>query len=181
MSFEITRIPGAWETDQDFPQPNWKVIRAYILQEYTEADQPLVWHEASLQWLRIVQSALGEEYRLCESKNFLMLSAQPASRTKYLLTGCEGALETLRRSLGSLCWSWKNGKSVVLLFEDLPTYYRYISHFYGQDGEHMQSGGVFLNRGYCHLALPPQREAMPALVHELVHLCLCQLRLPTLA
>jgi hypothetical protein len=67
-----------------------------------------------------------------------------------------------------------------MMFDSQDYYYLYISHFYPETGEFALSGGIFINQGYGHFALPYQdlHESESAAAHELTHACLSHLPLP---
>jgi len=175
---DVLKIEGAWQTVEGFPQPDWRCIGKYIGQNYPDEEHPGIFEQASFRWVDALRNVLGAEYRIHESKHFLILTTKSPYSSKYTLNVCENILIKIRNHLGSLAWRWTNGKHVILMFEDLDLYYRYISFFYPEEGEFSGSGGVFLNKGYCHTALPPVHDAVPALIHELTHLSLVHLRIP---
>jgi hypothetical protein len=178
MIIDIMDIKDAWKTVEGFVYPDWRVIGEYIKLNYPLSEHSAIWRQASLQWVGAIRDALGSEYKIHQSENFVILTTKTPNNAKFLLNVCENALTKIRAILGALAWHWTNGKHVVLMFEDLELYYGYISHFYPDKGEFSGSGGIFIHRGYCHTALPPSRDAVPALIHELTHLSLVQLRIP---
>jgi len=179
MSLDILQLTEAWQPYAGFPQPDWKIIRDTINRTFPEAARADAWNDACLQWLGAIRHALGADtYHLFESTNFVLLTVAEKSAAKDNLLTCENALVRLRHRLGPLAWRWTHGKHAVLMFDDVDAYYRYISFFYPEEGEFSGSEASFLNRGYCHTAVSPMRYPMPALIHELTHLCLAHLRIP---
>jgi len=180
LTIDILQLPDAWKVAEGFPQPDWRVIGDYIRRTYPEADQPEMWDEACMQWLGALQHVLGTDlYQIYQSQNFVLLTAKTPPNAKNALNNCENALVQICKQLGSLAWHWKCGKHAVVFFEDLDNYYRYISYFYPDEGDFSGSAATFLNRGYCHTAAGPLRgSGAGTLVHELVHLCLAQQRIP---
>lgn len=67
---------------------------------------------------------------------------------------------------------------MILDFETTDHYYRYISYFSPPGAPLKASGGVFLARGYRHIALPPSPRLQNTLIHELTHNRLAHLRSP---
>jgi len=179
LTIDILQLPDAWKVAEGFPQPDWKVIGDYIRRTYPATGLPEIWEEACLQWLGAVRHVLGADvYHLFESKNFVLLTAKTPPNAKNALAICENALVQIRHHLGDLAWQWKNGKHALIMFEDIDTYYRYISWFYPDEGDYGASEAMFLNKGYCHTVTGPLRAVTGTLVHELVHLCLATRRIP---
>ena len=131
-----------------------------------------MWHDASLQWLRVVQQDLGGGYGVVESRHFLLLSAYSGFAARGIIQECDSILLHLRARLQEAAWRWPYGKHVVLIFEDEETYYRYLSHFYAAGVECGASSGIFLKNGYQHTALFKSRDNRHMLTHLFVHLCL---------
>jgi len=180
---EISRIEGAWQTDEGFPQPDWKIIGDAIRRDYPdEKERAAAWQEAVQQWAGIIQYALGREtYSLYQSKRTLIVTAKSGFAARGLLGICDAAVKQIQYRLGKLVCDMTVWKPVVFFFDDLDVYYRYISHFYSEGREHVQNGGIFLPRGYPHVAIPPgQRYQRPdeTVVHELTHFGLRKLHLP---
>ena len=175
---DVLKIEGAWKNDEGFPQPDWKCIGQYIKLHYAVDTQPDVWDEACIQWVDVIRYVLGPTYQVYESDNFLILTTKTPNNAQYALNVCENVLKRIREALSDLAWKWKNGKHIVYMFEDVDLYLKYISHFYPEEGEYSMSFGIFLNQGYCHSALPPLTDIVPALIHCLTYLSLAQLHIP---
>jgi hypothetical protein len=179
LSIDILNLEGAWKEEEGFRHPDWEIVSNFIKSTVPVGEQPDAWKVVSRQWVGVIKKSLGIEYVIYQSKNFLLLTVKSPESAKYWLTVAEHALLRIRDYLGELAWRWTNGKHVMLFFDDLDHYYRYISYFYPEEGQFAASGGIFLSRGYCHSAYPPQRDYTAPLVHELTHLSLVGLRVPT--
>jgi len=174
----ISALAGGWIGNGTYPQPDWDLLRNYVNQYFSPSEHPLLWLQLALQWTRAIRDVLGPAYIIYESKNFILLTAKPSDTARSLLNDCEEILIHIRTFLGSLAWHWANGKHLILMFDDLELYYGYVAWFYPEEGQFASSGGMFLNRGYCHTVLPPTQYPVRALVHELTHLSLVRLRIP---
>ncbi len=92
-------------------------------------------------------------------------------------------LESSRRiildSLGSVAREEGYGKCVLFAFAKADTYYDYIADYYPDEGEFGLSGGMFLDDGYGHIAIPAVYAGgyERTLAHEMTH-ALLQRRLP---
>jgi hypothetical protein len=80
--------------------------------------------------------------------------------------------------LGPIAEKRGHGKHVILDFATIGDFYDYVSYFYPPDSPLRASGGIFLSRGYQHIALPPSRQMQNVLIHELTHNRLAHLPLP---
>lgn len=169
----------AWRQDARLPIPDWETIGAN--ESVGRAPREVYWTSAAAHWLEAMSAALGANYRLRESSDFLLLSALPERSAQSFLSFCQGALRRLRHSLRELADSDGAGKHVVVVFADEDAYYDYISHYYADGGEYAMSSGVFLQEGYGHFALyEGAAEAMePVIAHELTHCLLMHLPIPT--
>jgi hypothetical protein len=164
---------------EGFSRPDWKSISASIKEKVLSLDLPAAWDYAANKWVAELASDLGGESRAYKSKNFFCLSDLDLETTTTLLTHAESAVDSIRDYLKEAAWSGYFGKQVLLLFSDAEDYFAYISYFY-PEGTHLLSAGVFLRRGYAHIALPFVRTlpAQQVITHELVHNLLCHLPIP---
>jgi hypothetical protein len=142
-------------------------------------DLSATWNYITAKWLEELSADLGGGSRVRRSNNFYCLSDVEAEATRTLLTYAEFVVETIRGCLGKAAWSGYHGKHVLLFFSDPDDYYAYVS-YYHREGTHILSGGVFIRRGYAHIALPYTNtlSAQGVLVHELTHNLLCHLPIP---
>jgi hypothetical protein len=174
----ISAIQGGWLDSGAYPQPDWKLISGYIKQCFSPEEQPELWRRAAMQWVRGIGAVAGPQYRVYESKNFVVLTARPPDSAKLFLGACENALVQLRELLGALGWRWTDGKHVVLMFEDLDLYNGYVAYFDSERDAFTWWPGTSLNRGYCHIALAPCRHPVAVVVHQLARLALVSWGLP---
>ncbi|MGB8352411.1 MAG: hypothetical protein WCD79_00835 [Chthoniobacteraceae bacterium] len=175
---DILQLPNAWQVVEGFPQPDWKLIGDHIRQTAEPEHLKEAWDKASLQWLGVIKEKLGPDNLIFGSQNFLLLSKKSKISATYLLNVAENALVQIRNDLKDLAWRWEFGRHAIIIFEDLDEYYRYISHFYPDEGEFITSAGIFLNRGYCHTAMSYQKDYTLTLIHELTHLSVAHLSIP---
>jgi hypothetical protein len=162
-----------------FPRPDWNAISKNIelLPEERHSDE---WLDAARSWLATTLEHLPSEYRIIESANFLLLSAQDARYVELLSSFLERSLTTIVANLDQIALDEGNGKHVVLVFDNHDTYYQYMSYFYPEDSESILSSGVFLNTEYGHFTFPflEMSEAEATAAHELTHACLRHLPIP---
>jgi hypothetical protein len=168
-----------FEVIEGFSRPDWKAIYRYVRTHVPKDDLPAAWDCITARWLAELASDLGGNSRVSRSPNFFCLSDLDAETTKTIQAYAEKSVQMIRNCLGAAAWTGYHGKHVLLLFSDPDDYFSYISYF-DADGEHILSGGVFIRRGYAHIAIPcaDVRSAENALVHELTHNLLCHLPIP---
>jgi hypothetical protein len=176
LTIDILQLPDAWKVAEGFPQPDWRIIGDYIRRTYPQTDQPEIWEEAYMQWLGALRHVLGPDvFQIYQSQNFLLLTAKSPPNANNDLSICESALVKVRQFLGDLACEWTGGRHAIIMFEDMDTYYRYISYFYPDEGN---SEATAPYKGLFHSALLPRRNVPANLVREVTRLCLPRHRLP---
>jgi len=173
---------AAWFPEIDgFPHPDWKAIRTYIRANTREDHFDAAWHEIIRTWLDRLRQRLGDNYAVAESENFHLLSELEPKLQNELLSFLEYSRARILRVLADIPLPKTYGKHVVLRFTTEDDYYRYISYS-DPEGDHVGSSGVFITRGYMHIAFahfdrPGSDRSI--LAHELAHNLLHSFRLPT--
>jgi hypothetical protein len=139
IPIDLRAIPGAIELADGLPRPQWPVIRPAVAALDRRYGPRRVWCEVQRQWLEALQAALGEGYAIVETPSVLLLCARVRDEAESLARLCENTLTVVGDILGSR--HERHGKLPVFVFDSPPTYYTYVSHFYG-DGEHGLSVGM---------------------------------------
>ena len=171
----------AWFPEIDrFPRPDWEAIRTWIQQNVASDRLNHALQAIAREWLDRLRQSLGEAYTVGESPHFCLLAALNERQQQSLLAFLEDARGQMLRRLGDISFPERDGKHVILRFNEENDYYRYVSYF-DHEGEYASSGGRFLRSGYPHIACL-HREFPGAdhinLVHELTHDFLANLPLP---
>ena len=176
---DLSGLEMGFEVVEGYSRPNWKLIYEFVKNHVPQDDLSATWDYISAKWLEELSADLGGDSRICRSHNFYCLSDLDEEATRAILNYAEHVVETIRGCLGKAAWNGYHGKHILLLFSDPDDYYAYISD-YNQDGTHILSGGVFIRRGYAHIALPyfDTLSAQHTLAHELTHNLLCHLPIP---
>jgi hypothetical protein len=176
---DLSELDMGFEVVEGFSRPNWKIIYEFIKGHVPEDDLSATWNYIVAKWLEELSADLGGNSRVRRSDNFYCLSDLDSDITRTLLAHAEFVVGTIRACLGKAAWSGYHGKHVLLLFSDPDDYYAYVS-YYHREGTHILSGGIFIRRGYAHIALPYVNtlSAQHVLVHELSHNLLCHLPIP---
>jgi hypothetical protein len=164
---------------EGYPYPDWKKVWEYVNQHVSRSAWNDAWREAVLQWLEIFRTVFKPNYFLSESDNFFLVSHLMKDEREDILAFVEKARQKIQTELRGVNLKETFGKHVILLFEQIDDYYRYISYFY-PEGTHALSWGVFLNKGYAHIAIPfyDSRNTRAVLTHELAHNALLTLPIP---
>jgi hypothetical protein len=163
-----------------FPRPDWPAIQGWRRAWVSKEDRHDVAQQVVRHWLTRLRAALGGAYAVVESEHFHLVSAQEEKARLQMLRFLETARARSVQILGDVAGTDGYGKHVVLRFTDVDDYYAYISYYHA-DGEHATSAGMFLPRGYRHIAYYEQLsmniERM-TLAHELAHNLVAHLPLP---
>jgi hypothetical protein len=175
----MSELDMGFEEVEGFSRPNWKLIQEFLQNHVPKDDLSPAWDYIVAKWLEQLTADLGGGCKIRRSHSFYCLSDLDAETTRTLLTHAEFVADTIRVSLGNAAWTGYNGKHVLLLFSDADDYFSYISYYHGE-GSHILSSGVFIRKGYAHIALPYVNtfSAEHILVHELAHNLLCHLPIP---
>jgi hypothetical protein len=175
----LGQIDGAFDFREGFSRPDWKLIRQTLSEMFDSGESQEAWDEVVMQWLGKLQGELGGDYRLRRSRHFAFLSPLDKDASRRLLDFAEGAILTIRDSLGEVAWGNYNGLHVVIVFAEEDDYYQYIADFY-RDGTHPKSAGIHIHAGYPHIALifDTELRAGETIAHELAHHCLHHLSIP---
>jgi hypothetical protein len=176
---DLDRLEGAFDFDEGFSRPDWKVIRPAVESAANPEDRRDVWDDVVEQWLTWLKGELGGGYRLIRSRHFILLADIETEAAHRLLNSAENAMSSIRSSLNGVVWHGLDGSQVLLFFSEEDDYYQYISGFY-PGGTHPKSGGIYIFAGYPHIALHFDGEvnAAQTVVHELTHHALNGLVIP---
>ena len=164
---------------EGYPYPDWKKLGKFVREKFPQDKWQEAWRDVVIQWLERLRSALGTNFLPAESKHFFLLCKRKPNERESILKFVEAIKNSIQRILHGLTLKEAYGKHVIIIFEEPDDYYRYISYFFS-DGQHPMSGGVFLKKGYAHIALPRfnVRNNRTVLAHELAHNALMTLPVP---
>jgi hypothetical protein len=138
------------------------------------------WAQAEIAWLQRLRSHLGAGYRLDTRGSAALVSSLDANVARSALEFMTKSLRRISTVLEGIASTPGWAHDILLVFDDDETYYRYVSHFYEQDGEFAASGGMFINDGCPHFVTMKSdlRVVEPVIVHEMTHACLSHLPIP---
>lgn len=176
-SLEIPLRPEWLISDLEFPIPDWRLVGEWIEAQSPEQHNAL-WTAVARRWATHLAKAFGG-CNVFETANILAVLPGDIGRGKRAVRHYEETLHTLRSALGDMALPSWYGKFLLLIAPDRDLYYRYHSA-YCAPGEHIASGGVYLNRGYGHIVIPSPDSmfATRVIAHELCHALLVHHTLP---
>jgi len=163
--------------DLGFPIPDWRLVGDWIEGQPTDQHNTL-WTAIVRRWATHIAKSFGG-CNVFETANVLAVIPGDIGRGKRAVRHYEETLHTLRTTLGDMALPFWYGKFLILIAPDRTTYDRYYSA-YCPPGEHIDSGGVYLNRGYGHIVIPSPESmfATRVIAHELSHALLVHHSLP---
>lgn len=176
----VTNLDPSWICpEKRFCHPDWEAIHQFVEARFT----PEVFHEAYCQmaslWISQIQSQLPPGYNILESNKFIILSRADQQTVVEALQFLESCLFRIHSSLPFVPAELGYGKWPVLCLE-VDDFYAYLTDYFNEEeAEHALVGGVFLNRGYGHFAVPDAclERYSSVFAHELTHaiLSICDL------
>jgi hypothetical protein len=168
-----------FEVVEGFSRPDWKAVREFVRGQVLRDELGPAWNFVAFKWLEELSADWGGGCRLRASEHFYCLSDLEPATARVLMDYAETTVAAIRAFLGNAAWSGYHGKHVLLLFSDPDDYFACISYYHAE-GSHMLSAGMFIRRGYAHIALPygDTLTAQHVLAHELAHNLLCHLPIP---
>jgi hypothetical protein len=138
MEINLSTIRDAFH----LPRPNWQVIRAWVDRHVPEPDRTAAWDDLAVQWLAILDEALGNAYCIERTNNLLCFAPANSGQAGLLAQVAQASLSEVGNLLGEIASDRWHRPLVLLLFADPATYYSYIAQFYSAEGEFGGSGGI---------------------------------------
>lgn len=173
-------VPMPWCSGTTLPLPDWDRLALQEPVGLNDAARHDWWTAAAAHWLLAVGRELPGDYRLRSSPDFLLLSNLADRPAQVFLEFCQDVHRWIRRNLGDIASDAGHGKHAVMVFGSEDDYYRYISHYYPEEGEFALSSGMFVNAGYGHFAMfeGGMAQMQPTVAHELTHCLVSHLPIP---
>ena len=126
------------------------------------------------------REALGPLFRLREAKSAALLSSLDDGVATATLSYMERTLKRVAATLDGLAQIPPWGKDILVVFDDVESYYKYVSYYYPDAGEFAFSSGMYIDTGCAHFVTVKAdlRAIEPVIAHEMTHGCLTHLPLP---
>ena len=162
-----------------FPYLDWNAVQQWIDMIDPEV-QARAWASCERAWLEHLAVALGPTYRLMEERDAVLLSTLEPNIARATLGFMSETLQQIILILDGVAQKPEWGKDILVVFDDEDGYYRYVAHYYHEDGEFAGSGGMFINAGCGHFVTVKNDLHIiePVIAHELTHSCVSHLPLP---
>lgn len=166
--------------ENKLPFPDWELIAKFVDENQHEKNQDQLWSDIARSWLHSLGSSLAHDYIKTETENFILLSSKNQRYNKLLITFLERCRKRLLSRTKGIFADEGLGKHVVIAFENLDSYYDYISHYGPQEGTYGLSSGMYLNYGYGHFVFQGDdlSTAESIAAHEMTHALLSHLPIP---
>ena len=161
-----------------FPLVRWDAVYDW-LETLPEAEQGPAWAACERAWMLHMREAMGPSFRLEEGTTAIVLSSLGPRDARRALEFMERTLRRIVKVLDGVALSPPWGKDLLILFDDVDSYYEYAS-LYGPEGESALSSGMHITRGCSHyVSRRGDLTSMePTIAHEMTHGCLTHLALP---
>jgi len=163
-----------------FPRPDWEEIYSYVDNNLADSEQQTLWCDIAKAWMAKVLTKLPDNYAIHESENFILVTSETDNYVSIFQNFLEQTLKQILTSLHGIASDDGYGKHLVIIFDDLDSYYSYLSYFYPNEGEFGLSSGIYLNKGYGHFVFPYQElhYAESIAAHEMTHALVSHLPIP---
>ncbi len=165
---------------EGLPAPDWRRVMAWLDSGEAHGSIAERWPEIQRAWALHLRQALGPAYEISELGSTLLVSTLPARQRDMLLTFVEKSQQRISRLLHGIARRANGALTLVFVFEDQETYYRYVSRYYPDCGEFALSGGMHINDGCSHFVTARADLTLiePVIVHELTHAQVTHLPIP---
>lgn len=166
--------------ESKLPRPDWDSIYRYVEANQSDLEQHQLWCNIARNWVDLLAEHLPNEYTKVETDNFILLSCEDAWYVNALSTYLERCRKRLLEIAKDVCADDGFGKHVVIVFEDIESYYDYVSYYGPQEGAYGLSSGMYLNFGYGHFVFRNDDldTAEMIVAHEMTHALLAHLPIP---
>ena len=163
------------------PLFDWSAVSEWVSHLPDPEDQAQAWGLAERAWLEHLCLALGPDFRVREHGPALLLSNLDPVVAKAMLSFIDKSAQRILQVLEGVAEIPLWGHDLVIVFQDKESYYRYVAHYYPDEGEYAESSGMYIQAGCGHfVTMADNLQALePVIVHELTHAYVHHLPLPT--
>jgi hypothetical protein len=168
------------DIEEGLPHVDWEGVREWCDGFADHARGGEAWLACERAWLLHLRDALGQGFRLFESDVALLLTSQSDRAADLTLAFVARTGRRVQRLLGRLAHVEPWGRDILILFDDVENYYRYVAAFHPKDEDIPASSGMFISAGCAHfIAVDRDLHAVePVIVHEMSHAMVAHLPLP---
>jgi hypothetical protein len=166
--------------DNQFPYVDWSAVESWVAKLPSDEIQELAWSTCERAWLLHFRAALGPNYQLSEANDALLISSLEPNVARATLEFMNLTLRRIVHALSGVAAVPESGRDILIVFDDYDGYYKYVSHYYPEQGEFAGSSGMYLHSGCNHFVTVKSDMQIiePVIVHEMTHGCVAHLPLP---
>lgn len=163
------------------PVFDWPAVSEWVSHLPDPEEQAQAWRLAERAWFDHLCLALGPDFRVREQGTALLLSNLDSVVAKAMLDYIHKSAQRILQVLEGVAEIPPWGHDLVIVFQDKESYYRYVAHYYPDEGEYAESSGMYIQAGCGHfVTMADNLQALePIIVHELTHAYVHHLPLPT--
>jgi hypothetical protein len=185
---EIIQVTGTTPFDlsahlsmpDSIPILDWQALQSWALTAGNAQSQRQAIELGRKAWLLQLRDQMGPYAQVHESEHALILSSLEPNVVRATADYLESTRRRIARVLDQAVDISVQTKSILLVFDHLDDYYRYVSLYYPEEGEFAFSGGMFINSGCPHFVMVSADLSVmePVIVHEMTHHAVSHLQLP---
>jgi hypothetical protein len=166
--------------ENEFPYVDWSAVESWVANFPSNETQGVAWSMCERAWLLHLRAALGPSYRLAEAGDAMLISSLEPNMVRATLEFMNLTLRRIVRALNGVAAVPESANDILIVFDDHDGYYKYVSHYYPEQGEFAASGGMYLHSGCSHFVTvkSDMHVIEPVIVHEMTHSCVAHLPLP---
>jgi hypothetical protein len=167
-------------TRSGFPLVDWHAVEDWISRIQSADLQAQAWSECERGWLLHLRDALGPHYRYDESTGAAVVSSLDPQLARKTLGFIDRTLKRILLVMEELASVQPWGRDILVVLDDVDTYYQYVSNYGPESGEFSLSAGMFISRGCSHFVTRKNdlQAIEPTIAHEMTHSCVSHLPLP---
>ena len=131
-------------------------------------------------WLLHLRDAMATSAHLHETTDAWVLSSFTPRAARSAAAYVADTRKRIARLLDGLAEFPADARSILVVFDNLDDYYKYVSNYHPDSGEFAFSGGMYINYGCPHFVTvhAPLSTIEPVIAHEMTHSALAHLELP---
>jgi hypothetical protein len=166
--------------ENGFPYVDWSAVESWVTKFPSNETQGRAWSMCERAWLLHLRAALGPSYRLSEAGDAMLISSLDPNVARATLEFMNLTLRRIVHALNGVAAVPESANDILIVFDDHDGYYKYVSHYYPEQGEFAASGGMYLHSGCSHFVTVKSDMYViePVIVHEMTHSCVAHLPLP---
>lgn len=178
---EPLALASVMQDANGLPVFDWSAVSDWVSHLPDPEEQAQAWGLAERAWFDHLCLTLGPDFRVREHGSALLLSNLNPVVAKAMLDYVHKSAQRILQVLEGVAEVPPWGHDLVIVFQDKESYYRYVAHYYPDEGEYAESSGMYIQAGCGHfVTMADSLQALePVIAHELTHAYVQHLPLPT--